>query len=152
MQTFLPFPSFEESARVLDRQRLGKQRVEVLQILKALNAPAESKPGWANHPATKMWRGHERALCAYGVAICDEWIARGYQDTCKAKIMDMARHFPASACGRPEWLGREDFHAAHRAVLLAKDPDAYSKFGWEEEPAVPDSSGSYRETYIWPVS
>ena len=34
MQTFLPYPDFARSAAVLDRQRLGKQRVEVLQILK----------------------------------------------------------------------------------------------------------------------
>lgn len=36
MQTFLPYPSGVKSARVLDRQRLGKQRVECLQILAAL--------------------------------------------------------------------------------------------------------------------
>ena len=36
MQTFLPYASFEESAKVLDRQRLGKQRVECLQIFNAL--------------------------------------------------------------------------------------------------------------------
>lgn len=48
MQTFLPYPSFAESARVLDRQRLGKQRVEVLQLLRALTGQTK---GWANHPA-----------------------------------------------------------------------------------------------------
>jgi Pyrimidine dimer DNA glycosylase len=45
MQTFLPFPSFEESARVLDNKRLGKQRVETMQILKALTLPTY---GWKN--------------------------------------------------------------------------------------------------------
>lgn len=48
MQTFLPFPSFIESARVLDNKRLCKQRVECLQILKALHDPSY---GWQNHPA-----------------------------------------------------------------------------------------------------
>ncbi|MFN7881952.1 MAG: pyrimidine dimer DNA glycosylase/endonuclease V, partial [bacterium] len=33
MQTFLPSPSFAESARILDNKRLGKQRVECKQIL-----------------------------------------------------------------------------------------------------------------------
>lgn len=47
MQTFLPYPSFVESAKCLDRQRLGKQRVEVLQLLKALLVPGS---GWGNHP------------------------------------------------------------------------------------------------------
>ena len=36
MQTFLPHPNFAASAHVLDRQRLGKQRVENLQIMSAL--------------------------------------------------------------------------------------------------------------------
>ena len=36
MQTFLPYPDFAESAKVLDNKRLGKQRVECLQIMKAL--------------------------------------------------------------------------------------------------------------------
>lgn len=39
MQTFLPYPDFAESASVLDRQRLGKQRVETLQVMKALTVP-----------------------------------------------------------------------------------------------------------------
>ena len=33
MQTFVPCETYLECARVLDRQRLGKQRVESLQIL-----------------------------------------------------------------------------------------------------------------------
>lgn len=36
IQTFLPYPNFNESARVLDDKRLGKQRVECLQILNVL--------------------------------------------------------------------------------------------------------------------
>jgi len=62
MQTFLPYSSFIESVRCLDRQRLGKQRVEALQILNALNGKSK---GWTNHPATKMWCGYEEALCLY---------------------------------------------------------------------------------------
>lgn len=36
MQTFLPYPNFIGSAKVLDSRRLGKQRVENLQIMQAL--------------------------------------------------------------------------------------------------------------------
>lgn len=36
MQTFLPYPSIIKSLRCLDNKRLGKQRVETLQILRAL--------------------------------------------------------------------------------------------------------------------
>lgn len=37
MISFLPYRSFEESAKCLDYKRLGKMRVECLQILKTLN-------------------------------------------------------------------------------------------------------------------
>ena len=36
MQTFLPYPSFDASAKVLDYRRLGKQRVEAYQILNTI--------------------------------------------------------------------------------------------------------------------
>jgi len=38
VRTFLPYPEFDRSAAVLDRARLGKQRVEVLQILRGVEA------------------------------------------------------------------------------------------------------------------
>lgn len=56
MQTFLPYPDFAQSAKVLDRQRLGKQRLEVLDIINALLC---IKQGWKNHPIVKAWRGYE---------------------------------------------------------------------------------------------
>lgn len=36
MQTFLPYADYEQSAAVLDQKRLGKQRVETLQIMQVL--------------------------------------------------------------------------------------------------------------------
>ena len=36
MQSFLPVPDFRESAKCLDMKRLGKQRVEVLILLKSI--------------------------------------------------------------------------------------------------------------------
>jgi hypothetical protein len=134
MQTFVPYPDFAESARVLDRQRLGKQRVETLQLLKAL---AGETKGWVNHPAAQMWRGHENALVHYGIAVCDEWTARGYKDSCREKIA-------AYGCGAPvvmpSWWGREDVHASHRSNLLRKDAKHYGQFGWSE----PDNM-----EYVW---
>ena len=47
MQTFTPYSDFEESLRALDLKRLGKQRVEVIQIVRALNKrSAAAKRGW----------------------------------------------------------------------------------------------------------
>ena len=134
MQTFLPYPDFKQSAQVLDRQRLGKQRVEVLQLLKALRDGG----AWSHHPAARMWRGYEAALAVYGLDVCDEWISRGYQDTCRGKLADYFRVIPFNP---PGWLGDEAFHAAHRSNLLRKNPDWYGQFGWTESADLP---------YVWP--
>ena len=138
MQTFLPYPSFEQSAKVLDRQRLGKQRVEVLQILRSL---AGETRGWSNHPAVKMWRGHERVLIEYGLAICDEWIRRGYKDTCREKIGALLAKFPP--CSAPTWLGNVEFHTAHQSNLLRKDEGYY-------RPIFGEALSAELE-YVWPV-
>lgn len=136
MQTFLPLPSFSESAQCLDRQRLGKQRVEVLQLLRALHG--ETK-GWANHPAARMWRGYEKALAEYGVACCREWRSRGYQDTCEQKILV----YLTGESRLPPWFGDASFHASHRSNLLRKNFEHYhGRYSWEEPVDLP---------YVWPV-
>lgn len=136
MQTFLPYADFAESAKCLDRQRLGKQRVEVMQLLKAL---AGETTGWANHPACKMWRGSEHHLADYGIAICDEWLSRGYNDSCRDKIIELAKKFPAGRV--PSWFGDEAFHRSHQSNLIRKDPAHYVF------PGVPNDL-----PYIWPES
>src|SRR3954470_18599534 len=64
MQTFLPVADFTDSARLLDTARLGKQRVETLQVLRALELPDY---GWATHPVVRMWRGRAAGLVGSGV-------------------------------------------------------------------------------------
>ena len=137
MQTFVPYPSFEQSAACLDYRRLGKQRVETLQILNSLTKPGY---GWSNHPATKMWVGHEAGLCAYGLAICADWIGRGYKDTCTEKMLAIVS---PDASDLPAWWGNDIIHSSHRANLLRKLPEHYNQFGWTENPATP---------YSWPVT
>ena len=83
VQTFLPYADFEASARALDPKRLGKQRVECLQVLRGLTVPGY---GWRHHPAVKMWRGHEEALGRYSLTCCEVWVERGFGDTCAATI------------------------------------------------------------------
>ncbi|HEX6419125.1 MAG TPA: MSMEG_6728 family protein [Acidimicrobiales bacterium] len=150
MQTFLPYPDFDASARTLDDRRLGKQRVEALQVLRALTRPAY---GWKHHPAVRMWRGHEEALGAYGVAVCREWRHRGHADTCEAKILDELREAGFAAPPRsqarlaragalPRWLGEDEVHRSHRAALLRKDPERYGDRFGDEDPDLP---------YAWPA-
>lgn len=139
MQTFLPYESFERSASVLDRQRLGKQRVEGLQIIRALSGLTK---GWVNHPATKMWRGHEWVLSRYTITMCNEWLRRGYKDTCIDKILLLAdEHGSAWGDSKPEWLGMRELHVSHRSNLLRKDPVHYGPLF----PSIPDNL-----EYVWP--
>lgn len=139
MQTFLPYDDFSRSASVLDRQRLGKQRVENLQIMKVLTGHTT---GWANHPAVKMWSGYESALMEYQYAVCHEWTnVRGYNDTCLEKTLDLIKAEYRDAV-LPDWIGDTAFHISHRSNLIRKRPDIYSSI-W---PDVPDDL-----EYIWPA-
>ena len=120
MQTFLPFPDFKLSAQALDNQRLGKQRIEVLTLLRGK---------YSNHPAKKMWAGFEFQLAEYGKAICLEWLSRTskkgipFRDTCLGKISREQARF--SNTGLPPWFGSYAFHEAHKSRLIAKKPEYY---------------------------
>lgn len=138
MQTFLPYADFYESAKVLDNKRLGKQRVENLQILKALMLP---KYGWQNHPAVRMWRSHEAVLLSYHHEICAEWLRRGYADTTLDKALTFARQHTFGK-EKPSWLGDERVHKTHRSNLMQKDYSFYSRYGWTEP---------LNYCYFWPV-
>jgi hypothetical protein len=151
MQTFLPFPGFADSAAVLDERRLGKQRVEALQVLRALT---RSGYGWQHHPAVQMWRGHEEALAAYGLAMAAEWCRRGHPDTCAATIrVDLAaagfaaeprdEDELARMGAMPWWLGDPAVHASHRAALVRKAPEHYA-------PLFPDADPE--QPYVWPAA
>lgn len=136
MQTFLPYPNFIRTATVLDRQRLGKQRVEAWQILRALTGLSG---GWTNHPATRMWRGYENELALYGICICEEWIARGYRDSL---LPEFESRFDESIVNIPPWIGDDQFHLSHKSNLLRKLPTHYRKY-WRKVPSdLP---------YVWPT-
>ena len=121
VNTFLPHADFVKSAQALDNKRLGKQRVEAWQILQALLGKTK---GWRTHPATLMWQNHEKALCDYGIAICDEWIARGFKDSMRERFVAIYSDLPD--CELPIWFGVEDFHDSHKSNLKRKNPDYYN--------------------------
>jgi hypothetical protein len=149
VQTFLPYADFERSARVLDRRRLGKQRVECIQIVRGLTVPGYA---WRHHPAVLMWKGFEEALGSYALTCCRVWTELGFSDTCSTTI---AQDLASAGASRirtqaelalvdalPPWLGDADFHRAHQSSLLRKDPDFYRPVF----PHVPEDL-----PYVWPV-
>jgi len=121
MQTFLPYPSFIESARCLDNRRLGKQRVEAYQISQAIRGKYGERGAWTNHPATNMWRNYEPALLLYGQTICEEWRKRGFQDNMLDYFLDTTAEVI-----NPWWMGFQPLHLSHRSNLMRKDPAWYS--------------------------
>jgi hypothetical protein len=147
VQTFLPCADFAATARVLDQRRLGKQRVEAIQVLRALTVPGY---GWRHHPAAAMWAGYEEALVSYGLAVCARWTVLGHADTCATTLLvDLgatavrAQEELASAGELPPWLGDPALHRSHRSALVRKEPDHYRTLF----PDVPDDL-----PYVWPSS
>ncbi|GAA3487384.1 MSMEG_6728 family protein [Streptomyces cremeus] len=151
MQTFLTHPGFSDTAAVLDARRLGKQRVETLQVFRGLTVPGY---GWRRHPAVRMWTGYEEALVRYGLDVCAVWTAGDRADTCAATLVrDYLAWRPggppreqrelAAAGELPPWLGDEAFHRSHRSALVRKAPELYRGLF----PDVPDDL-----PYVWPSS
>jgi Pyrimidine dimer DNA glycosylase len=131
MQTFLPYRSFPSAMRCLDYRRLGKQRVEAMQILNTL---AGRSRGWRNHPAVLMWKGYEPSLRMYLRCAILEWKRRGYVNNMKLPRRDLCS-------GRtPAWI-TDDMIRSHRSNLLRKDRAYYSRFGWDVPNNLP---------YLWP--
>jgi hypothetical protein len=149
MQTFLPYDDFIKSLRSLDDKRLGKQRVESYQIISAIigRPRKDGKPyrGWINHPCTVMWKDYVNALRLYYNDSIDEWLRRGFKNTMEYEMIEGEFKMPI-------WFGTEFFHSSHRANLLRKDYDYYSKHGWIENPEDPyvwqDSDGKWYKQMV----
>lgn len=142
MQTFLPYADFTKTASVLDRQRLGKQRLENVTILNAL----VGEGGYAHHPATLQWLGYEHALAEYHEAIIHEWVdVRGYKDAQWDKFMGIyepwSQAHPERDFGTPPWLGDEAYHLSHQSKLVHKAPEFY-------RPLFPDVPDDLED--VWP--
>lgn len=150
MQTFAPYADFEASLRALDQKRLGKQRVEVIQIVRALTVPGYA---WSSHPAVLMWQGYEEALGRYGLVSCAIWTERGFGDSCAETIQADLRAYGiaeirsyaelAEAEALPPWLFDEAVQLSHRSSLLRKDPEHYG-------PLFPPDTPTDLE-YVWPA-
>jgi hypothetical protein len=90
-----------------------------------------------------MWEGYEYTLCCYGIKMCQEWRRRGYKDTMLPRFMEALMEFQAVGMGyeEPAWFSNECLFASHRANLLRKDTNYYSRFGWVVNKHMP---------YYWP--
>ena len=140
MQTFLPYADFEKCAAVLDDKRLNKQLVECRQIFKAALGLTT---GWVNHPAVKMWKYNLGSLFRYYASMAREWYKRTGKPHAAFGSFLTSEMSPSILCDAsdPYWLGNEAVHASHRANLIRKDKEHYSKHFND-----PSDKG-----YVWPA-
>jgi len=132
MQTFITSFDMIENAKNLDYRRLGKQRVEALQILRTCLGLTD---GWKYHPAMKSWKGYEPFLLkVYLKAIMEEWEARGYKNIkCNSMRDEVAEIIGKSPPVMPPWITKR-LILSHKSNLVRKDPEFYS----ERFPGIPD--------------
>jgi len=178
MQTFLPsstlitFSTVETThtnqiiidwankiARQLDNKRLFKQALEGWQILMNLTEldPQNNHrepAGWSNHPAVKMWRGSEKVLFYYILAMITEWQARGFKTTLEAKVIATSVHAEYNGklgTAMPAWMRDNDMFermvSSHRQALLTKNYEHYNQFNWPEDTGVAPT----HYNYVWPI-
>jgi hypothetical protein len=140
VQTFLPCKGPILCANILDDKRLGKQRVEAIQILYTLLGFTD---GWLHHPAVKMWKGYEPFLCySYLRAMLNDWTMRGFDNTrCNEHFKILCELIPDSNIVQPWWL-IDLLCLTHRSKLIQKRPDIY-------RPIFPNTPDNLE--YWWPV-
>jgi hypothetical protein len=141
MMTFITDFDQKITAKNLDNKRLGKQRVEAIQIASCLLLK-ETK--WKNHPAVKMWKGYESYLIKiYLYEILQEWSNRGFKnDKCLNHFNILFLQVLNKKVIIPTWLNQK-FINSHKSNLIRKNPEYYQPiFGY----SIPNNI-----SYIWPI-
>jgi hypothetical protein len=125
MQVFCPYPDVHKSVASLDPSRLGNQIYrECLTIIKG---------GWPNHPASKIWANHKKALAEYSLAGLSELAKRGRHYP--HHVATFQHYFDTSlATGFPSVWGNQAFHLSHQSNLIRKLPDWYVPIFGKEVP------------------
>lgn len=142
MQTFMPHGDYVSVARALDTKRLGKQRVETYQIIKALRGEYADTGAWVNHPATVMWSGHIYDLALYGLTVSMEFYERGYDGWNMCEIFNaITRNLVDQNTEQyPWWVNNQLLQMTHQSNLVRKDSKLYD---YPVAPNIP---------YIWPLA
>lgn len=144
MQTWLPYPNFEESVKCLRLEELAIQRYQVLELMEEFHQvpleetqlPEDYKPHHLDDlefiGLITMWTGYELQLCEYGLVCCDEWQQRRSKRDPMYEKLDF-HLMCASNCEdvdgtKPNWFGDVDFHLSHQAGLVRIAPAHYSSY------------------------
>ncbi|MCS7094410.1 MAG: pyrimidine dimer DNA glycosylase [Thaumarchaeota archaeon] len=138
MQIFRPYVDWRRSADVLDDRRLGKQRVECMQvlnvILRKLGWINDGRKGWLNHPIGLLYynsgKPYVRDIVGFFNACVQEWVNRGFRNS--IDLSDIS-HLLARVEGTEGTPITRIHELEYRRVLLVKDPAHYVRAFPREE-------------------
>lgn len=163
---FIIKPNIYETARLLDRQRICKQRIEAKQIIDALEeydtTGTITKAAWGKHPAVKSWIGFTNHLKVYFNIIVREWCSRGYKNTMQLYPIDeepynivmcsfngISVQYDRSSFNEysfPFWISFPPFYLSHQASLCRKNPKHYKNL------LCPELDPYLNNGYLWPCN
>lgn len=142
---FIIVPNIQLTADMMDKKRIGKQRIEVKQIIDILeeidkNGSSKSKSR-VSHPAIKSWIGYTNHLKVYFNIIVRKWISYGFKNNYELYDIDERPYniVPCIFDGKtasydiskfnqysfPFWVSFPPFYMSHQASLCRKDPLHY---------------------------
>ena len=158
MMTWILLPNFKMTAKLLDMQRLGKQRVEAITIYNVIKKN-NTKIAWSNHPIVLSWKYlfftssscellGLLALKYYINCMIKEFIKRGYNNNYRLKKIKcyqclMGYDFECDnfsiptkchKCGNkfnlylPWWCYWNPYIFSNIASLLRKNPFHYNQY------------------------
>ena len=128
--SFVTCPNPYQSVSLLDTKRVGKMRVELKELIDAI----EKRTAWSNHPASQMWIGYLTPLKIYYNITVREWIQRGCNNNMELyNIPDESEYdviplyfdgfktYYAGSVRNPQktfpmWFGWAPFYMSHRAA------------------------------------
>lgn len=129
MQTFILSKDPIVTMRQLDRQRLGKQRIETRQIYNCIIG--KSSLGWRNHSVVKGWKaaGEEglNYLNWYYNENITEWLNRGYNNTMPL-VLDPDRPLNSFVLPQFLWSHHIDYVTReYQRLLVSKNYNYYQE-------------------------
>lgn len=114
MILLLPYPSFEKSAEVFDRDMLQRQKEAARDIIK-YNAGTKTQ---------QMWEGCHEAVKEYHNIMARE--------VAKRKHEVRTIEYDVGTIVLPKWWGWSCVHRSHRSYLLFKSYQFYKKYKWPD--------------------
>ena len=133
-QTFLPYPNFKKTARVLDNKRLNSTINEGYEAYcynlgNPSNRPLRHPHG---HCVNRLWKGYEHTLRRYLTTLKKEAISRGLKPMNTEWFISLEPEHNK----QPPWLGINIFHTLYKRHLLYKDPLYYTKYFKRQYPTL----------------